>query len=318
MNHYCLYKIDDRPYCCWEYNVIKKNLEFINSIDSEYFLFQTDLLEKELEGDNKKRAAISIRNIYHHALETFMILTCSLLQAPYCLYAWMFQAKTNDIRKVIRKINDKDSNLFNMINLNSISWEEISYKIHFVSDSNKEYEKLAIKFAKVWNGLAQSFLDDYAIKEYNAIKHGLRTSSGGFKLKLGPANSLSEPSGSKDWVTIGNSKFGSSFIVMNKLKENNFQSKKFYVNWDPKQLIKVILLISISIKNISQYLKIINGEEGVNYPYLVPDNDDYFNIFWDYFYNCTEMQLNINIRKEDIEPFTYNEISELLSKGKIQ
>ena len=60
MFQYCLYKIDEKPYCCWELDVKKRNIEFLNKIDWEYFIFQSELFEKELDGENKQKAALAI------------------------------------------------------------------------------------------------------------------------------------------------------------------------------------------------------------------------------------------------------------------
>jgi len=325
MFQYCLYKIDNKAYCCWELDVRKRNIEFLTRLDFEYFWFQAELYQKELSGENKHRAAIAIRNIYHHVTETFFTLVCAALQAPYCVYAWMFQATTGDVRKVVRKIQDNDSKLFNLLGLKELSWDAFSKQVYFISENLhpkiEGQKEIAEKYANVWQSMAGMFLNDYTIKEYNAIKHGFRTSSGGFQLHLGPKGTLNVSERHNEWITVGASEFGSSFYVIEKLnysslKSNpNYQSKKYFLNWDPNLLVGVIKLIAISINNISKYLKIINGSNPDENRYLVPENDDYFKNYWTYHTNLSQMKFDIDINTEQVEPFTTVEIEKYFNEN---
>lgn len=321
-----LYKIDDKPYCCWELDVKKRNVEFLNNIDYEYFLFQSEIYLDELNGENKYKAALAIRNIYHHTIETFFSLVCATLQAPSCVYAWLYHAKVGEIRSVIRKINNHDNNLYNVLELEEMNWKSIAYKIYFANKVNAiNYElncKIADQFAELWKNLATRFLDDYSIKEYNAIKHGFRTSSGGYQLNIGPKGTLDKPERHGEWISLGASEFGSSFYVIEQFKftnmksNPNYQSKKYFLNWDPKLLIDVIKLLAISINNITTYLKIINRSVPENTPYLSPETDEFYNNFWKSYYNSSKMSFDIIIKPEQIEPFTVEEINKILSESK--
>ena len=324
MFQYCLYKIDEKPYCCWELDVKKRNIEFLNKIDWEYFIFQSELFGKELDGENKQKAALAIRNIYHHAMETFFLLVCSTLQAPYCVYAWMFHAKTGDIRNVIRKLTKSDNSLFTNFRLEEKDWQSLSSMIHFINVS-AEYKipnqkELAKQFTRLWSSLSERFLDDYSIKEYNAIKHGLRTSIGGFTVNIGPKGTLNVPERHNEWRSLGSSEFGSSFYVIEQLinasiKDNpNYQSTRYHLNWNPKLLVDVIKLIAISINNFVNFLKFINGVEPEKTPYFIPETDELFNNYWEYTHSLSQMKFDIDIKPEQIQPFGSQEIISFFEK----
>ena len=55
MFQYYLFKINNRPFCCWEIDVKKRNIEFLNKIDWEYFIFQSELFAKELDKEDKQK-----------------------------------------------------------------------------------------------------------------------------------------------------------------------------------------------------------------------------------------------------------------------
>lgn len=324
MFQYFLFKINEKPICCWEIDVKKKNIEFLNSIDWEYFLFQTECFEKALETENKNKAALAIRNVYHHSLETLFSILCSTIQAPYCVYTWIFKATTNDIRNVLKKIGNRDNNLYRGFNLNEISWDSFADMIFFVKDnqnfSTENKKELSINFANLWSALANRFLDEYSIKEYNAIKHGLRTNSGGFIMNIGPKGTLNIPERHNEWISLGNSEFGSSFYVIDKIKNDklkdnpNYQSIKFNLNWNPKLMLSMIKFISISIGNLCNFLKLVNGVETDKTPYYVPENDVLFNECWGFLNNQSNMQLGLDIKQEQIDPFNSSEINSMLNK----
>lgn len=158
MFQYYLYKINDKPYSCWEDDVRRRNIDFLNSIDWEYFLFQTEFFEQALNTENKHKAALAIRNIYHHAMETFFSILCSTVQAPYCIYSWIFQAKTNDIRNVLNRLNSRDKNLYCAFALKEISWRALTNMIFFVNENVEpkfeNQKEIAEQFSDIWEILS--------------------------------------------------------------------------------------------------------------------------------------------------------------------
>jgi hypothetical protein len=324
MKEYSIFKIDHKPICIWDFNAEKNNSDFIDSFDSEYFLYQTELFEKELSGENNYKAAISIRNIFHHSLETLFSLFCAVVQSPYCVYGWLSLSRTNDLRNVVQKISDNDKTLFHYFEAETISWQKIAETIFFLHNDLvlKEIDKPSLirDTTRIWEALADLFLNEYSIDEYNAMKHGLRAKAGGYTINIGPAGTLNKPERHKDWISWGSSKYGSSFYILDKVstskmkKNPNYKSKRRYLNWNPEYLVDAIKLITCSISNMISYLKIFNGKDPSEIKYLVADSG-VIEKFWKYYNTRSTMSFGINTPDESIVCVTEEDINNSLKSS---
>lgn len=307
MKEYSIFKIDQKPICIWDFNVEKNNLDFLNEFDSEYFLYQTELFEKELDGENNLKAALSIRNIFHHSLETLFSLFCAAIQSPYCIYAWLSLSRTNDLRNVVQKISNNDKTLSHYLEAETISWQKIAETIYFLNNDlmMKEIDKskLINDITRIWEALAVLFLNEYSIDEYNAIKHGLRAKAGGYSLNIGPTGTLNNPERHDEWISMGSSKYGSSFYILEKVnssqmkKNPNYKSKKRFLNWNPEFIIDAIKLITCSISNIISYLKIVHSKDPSEIKYLIAE-PEVIKQFWKFYKTRSNMSFEINTPDE--------------------
>jgi hypothetical protein len=315
---YCIYKVDDRPYCCWEDNLIKRNLEFINSIDTSYFRYTANIHATNLDSENKQNAAFALRQIFHHVLETMFTIICASLQAPKCIYGWIQKSEIGDVRKIIKSINRNDE-VFNVIGLSNITWEKYFDEIFYVkSNPNVNIKEISNSFAKFLNNISSDFLDDYCIKEYNSFKHGFRLRPGGFKFAIGPQKEKDQVADPKDMMLIGNSVFGSSFFTLEKINDltsksyPHYQSRYHALNWYPENLIPAINTSSFVIENILAFLRIRNGVNSVEYK--TPEDLHYLELPWQKLEGMMNMNFDIEITKEMIDHFTKDEIDARLNK----
>ena len=76
--------IHETPFACWDWDLRKKNPEFLEGIDADYFSYVAELNAEPIEVDDKQRAAVSLRLGYSHGLEALLALVCSAVQAPQC------------------------------------------------------------------------------------------------------------------------------------------------------------------------------------------------------------------------------------------
>src|SRR3990172_11004437 len=183
-----VFKVDTEPHCVWEWDLRERNLEFINAINSRYFEYLAGVhLEKlKNEPEEKQLAAVALRTAYHHGMETLFTFLCATIQAPDCIFGWILMSRPSQIRQLVKKIGSGRDNIFNKQNLEYVSWNAISARIH--ASSNKDKDRVA-ETAKCFADLCARFSTDYIeernVHEYNSIKHGLRTSLGGFGLSTG-------------------------------------------------------------------------------------------------------------------------------------
>jgi hypothetical protein len=315
------FKIDSKPICLWDFNLRKNNKDFLNEFDSDYFLFQTELFEKELDGENSYKAALSIKNVFHHSLETMFSLFCAAIQAPYCMYAWLNLSRTNDLKSVVKKISNNDKSLFHFLETNTVSWEKIAETVYFIKNDamlkGADKTQLVHDMSSIWSALADLFINEFSKDEYNAIKHGLRTKTGGFSLNIGPPGTLNKPEKHNEWITLGTSKYGSSFFILDKVNDSqmkrnlNYKSKKRFLNWNPYYLIDAIKLITCSISNMISYLMVVHKHNPLEIKYMVAD-PNVIKKFWKFYNTRSNMSFEINTPDELITCATEEEINKSL------
>ena len=146
---YCNFRVDEKPYCCWEEDLKKRNLSFIDAIDTSYFRYNANLHREQLNSEDKQNSAFSLRILYHHTIETLFSLVCASLQAPKCLYGWIQKSSIKDVRNITKLINSGSKDIFNLIGLNEVSWEAYSSKIFYIDEN--------------WSKGLKDIVDSYAL-----------------------------------------------------------------------------------------------------------------------------------------------------------
>lgn len=313
-----LFKIDDKPYCCWGFDLPERNEEFINSVDHRYFLYLAGIHSQHLNDDSKQYAAISIRNSLYHALETLFSLLGATLQSPKCVYGWILNASTRQLLNLVKKIQDKDNSIFNLLKLKEISWSSISNKIHKVEKpSVPDINEIAKSYAEIWSYFATLFLSRSNRNEYNSIKHGFRMRFGGSKLDF----SSKEENDPKKKIDIRrHSDFGTSFFTSASIKNSpisnndpNFVTRRNYLNWNPIDDVHALNLIGFSINNIIAFLKAVNSVKRIEVQYCTPtDLEDFKKPLEHLITNSSSVTFDHDITSEHIRFFTHKEIDSRL------
>ena len=276
--------VNDEPYCIWEHDLKGRNNEFLESIDVEYFDY---VLNTHLSTEDEKRAAVSLRMSFHHALETMFSLLGSYVQAPDCAYAWIIKCSTTDLREVVRRINQGDKTLISKLKLADISWRAIAELIFSCYMPGTEKNKITTElFAQLWQRLAHEFLDKSYIDEYNSLKHGFRIRAGGFGLAIGLEHQYGVPPPDDEMKLIGHSEYGASFFRLESIglekKNRSLRSRRISLNWKIEKITLLIQLISMSINNVTSALKFVNGYSPASLKFTRPTEDDDFEKPWLY------------------------------------
>ena len=252
--HYQLFKVDTDPHCVWDVKLREKNLEAINSIDPDYFLFLTDLYYSHLQTANKDKAAMALRTTYYHAAETLFSLIAAAIQAPHCIYAWMLRYWPRHVRNIIEGVfsDDFEKYLHPDFAGKFNTFEQLSHAIH-LDTSTPEKLLVADRFAQLWKDISIEFLDNRYRNEYNSLKHGHRAMSGGFFVAFDKNNEAGDRQ-----RTLHGSEFGSSFLTAVDMAGSNFYTRKFSLNWNPQGCAFALKLIALSIHNIKSFLLFVN------------------------------------------------------------
>lgn len=129
--YYSKFAVGDKPYCVWERDLAKRNLEYLESLDPTYFEYVAEVNGTQLDaGDSSARrhAAVAIRFAYHHGLETLFAILFAALQAPDCVVGWMQRYDTESLRDLVRSV-DRRKPRYLKVKPKPYTWEGISAKI---------------------------------------------------------------------------------------------------------------------------------------------------------------------------------------------
>lgn len=310
------FAVSDVPYCVWDPELRRANLEFIEGIDPAYYEYIAATNKGSLQGDGSQYAAMAIRIAYCQGLETLFALLCACIQAPDCIIGWLQKYTLRQLRDLIEVIINRRATIFCKLNLQSVSLEELSNLINqFNLKDQDEIQQLKESFTTLWHRFAKDFLDDKLIAEYNNMKHGLRVRPGGFSLAFGPEDVPGVPAPPEKMSYLGGSDFGSSFFrsegIGNEIDKRNpthFRLKSHSLNWDPEGLSHGLNLISMSLNNILAFLKVVNGIDAESVKLIYPDNESYFEAPWRPSYSIGFSGIHSIICEEDIIRFSKDEI----------
>ena len=89
--YYEVFGVGEKLHCLWDGNIPALNLEFLDSVDYEYFKYLADIHAGSLTSPHKMRAAIALHTAYFHGLETLFSLIFAGLHAPSVIPAWILE-----------------------------------------------------------------------------------------------------------------------------------------------------------------------------------------------------------------------------------
>lgn len=303
--------IDETPYCCWDWRLCQKNLEFLEGIDVEYFEYVAECNVKNLETDNSNQAATALRLAYCHGLETLFALLCSAIQAPRCSIGWITSYKIIELVNIVKKISRSES-VYSRLLEKQINWENLSCHVHAYIDYEEEKKGWIIQgFGRLWANFASEFIDENLSLEYNGIKHGLRAKPGGFYMAIGHEEKMGVPPPPEKWMSLGGSKYGTSYFVkeiISKTNQFHFRPRHHSTNWNPTNLAHGLVLISMSINNVVSWLRAINGVQLEKCKFVSPSSKEDFEAPWAEPVDITHSSLDSSIKEKDIDLFSKEKI----------
>jgi hypothetical protein len=304
--------VNQKPYCFWDVDLKARNKSFVTSLDHKYFEFVAEQNFGLLDSDKKHYAAMSLRNSYRHALETFFALLYSSVQAPDYAVGWMQVYKNEDLRDLVKASRAK-AGVHNKLGVKGMDFQTLAYAVlHLVSYAADKKSKTIQLFGELWGRLASDFLNEEDDAEYNSMKHGLRTSLGGFSIAVGLESFPGAVVDQKDMETLGGSAFGASFQERHKmfedLKADNIKLRARSNNWDPVAIAQRILLTSVSIGNVISFLKELSGTSPTDVQFSRPQDEGEFFAPWETSVGVTTASADVDISVEPKHCMTREEM----------
>jgi len=303
--------VDETPYACWDWELKRKNLKFLEGIDADYFRYVAEANVANLGGANRHRAALSLRLAYSQGLETLFALLCSMVQAPQCAIGWMLVYRNDELQKVVQKITSGYT-VFSRIKEGPVTWALLAKYVHScLSHPSEKTAWIQEGFGRLWGRFAGEFTNPKTVQEYNSAKHGLRTSLGGFSLAFGLEESPGVPVHRDKLQSLGGSDFGTSYFAVERMVDDerlNFRPRSCSRNWNPEQLAEGLVLLSMSVNNVISFLRITNGMSAPSCKFLNPSNSDAFDFGHHRSVGVTDFNVDAVIRQSDIQPCTREEV----------
>lgn len=270
--------VGDEPYLLWDEDVPERARDFLSGFDPDYFSY---VIGANTNTGDDERSSVAIRLALHHGTETLFSLVGALLQAPDCPYAWIARCSTPELRQVVKRISAGDTTLISKFKLPSVGWDSVAALVLETLEPGTERQARLIQcFSGLWRRVAAEHLSDSLADEYNALKHGFRTRSGGFKLQFGPASKTDERPPESEMHLLGESKFGAMFYKVERLAGGggrHLWSRRVATNWSLQRDVLLLQLIQLSIHNVVTRLKMANGfpKEECHFK-TIDTEDDYF------------------------------------------
>lgn len=315
---YSKFAVNETPMCVWDPDLDARNQEFLSSLSPDYFVLAGTALAEKLDGDNPQGAAIGLRMLYGHAMESVAALLCAALQAPDCVVGWLLRYNTRDLCSLLQKI-ENGKPILTKLNLQAISWDTISAHVHAaLSLPDKEKERLVKKgFADFWHLAAQQQLSILNRGEYNSIKHGLRVTPGGHTLSIGEEHEYGVSPPPEEMHVVASSEFGSSMFSLEPIEgtSRHFQLHRHSTNWHPKALMAGIAISAWSIMNLVSFIEIVTGADPSTRKFHWPNELSAFRAIFDGSPGSSTWSMNHTIQAGEIKDFSNKEIMEVYSRS---
>lgn len=310
-----IFVVNEEPYCLWEKDIRSRNKEFLDGIDTEYFDYA---LKVHGEAEDEKRASVALQTSLHHATEMLFLLLGAYIQAPDCAYAWIAKCSNTDLRKLLYKIRIGDETIFTKLVIERVTWNDIANCILSAYMPGTERNRTSVKlFADLWQALAQGYADQNQIDEYNCIKHGFRVSAGGFSLAIGREHEYGVAPPREEMKSIGYSKYGVSFFKVESIGQKkgnrNIRSRRTSVNWSIERTILLLQLVSMSINNVVSALKILNGSKAGACEFFRPQEDEDFQMPWQFSPGVTNMNMDFDLDENLIPKISKRELLKMIN-----
>ncbi|MDH4161496.1 MAG: hypothetical protein OEW15_02240 [Nitrospirota bacterium] len=303
--------VNETPFAFWDMELVKKNLEFLEGFEPDYFDYIVRTQSDHLEGADKQKAALSLRLAYYHGLETLFALLCSAVQAPQCSLGWILCYRNNDLVDLVRKIS-LDKSIYTRMKDRPVTWEYLAKLVHtYLKYDEEKKEWIQSGFGRLWRHFASDFVNADMILEYNGLKHGFRVRPGGFHLAFGIEDKPGVPAAPEKMELIGSSLYGSSYFVPDRIDPSdkyNFRPSRHAHNWNPVNLANGLLLISASINNVISWLRMINGISGDKCRFENPETSETFELPWKETVGVSHVKMDIIIERGQVRPISKKEI----------
>lgn len=302
-----IFAIVDEPYCLWEGSVRERNSQFLAGLDPDYFDF---VLKTFSDAEDEARAIVALQMGLHHATEVMFSLLGALVQAPFCAYAWVGKCSNSDLREFVKRVNRGEELLNPIVGLHRVTWEAIAGLVMRSYRTNTSRQAQIIQgFADFWRQTARTLTDPSEVEQYNALKHGFRVRTGGFKMSMALEDPLMGKPGPA--IDMGGSDYGASFFALERIsgrEKHQIQSKSTSINWVVDRMILQYQLVAMSIRNTVSALLVVNGKQPSTCKFVCPEEVDDFARPWRVSSGVTTARFDLDLDATSVPALSRDEL----------
>lgn len=300
-----VFAVGDEAYCLWGYDLARENEQFLKSFDASYFEYIARVHTEHLDGDDAARAAVALRAAYHHGLEALFSILGALSQAPEAVTAWIPRCSNARLRRFVDDVAHGKS-ILTQGGPQRLSWRALAEVVHSHCWVDEEPKwATAHRYSRLWSRFAREFLDPLHVAEYNSIKHGFRVLSGGSVLRVGLEPSYGVAPPESEMQTIGASPHGVSFSTLDPIPANDPKSPhvrlmRQRLNWRAESMIQALQLVSWSINNVVEFLRVLNGAAPGTVQFHRPEDPAAFEAPWRWYVGVLSGAMNCLIDETEV------------------
>lgn len=270
----------EKPYMIWAADVRADNEHFLNSLDADlYYRMAHNIIgapqpDEEAEdaatdedGDDQDRKDVSTlsRLLWHHGMETLVMLLGAYIQAPSAVHAYFLKSKTEDAVQMAGFLAREECPKYHRLEGAPFSLVSLLNGIHRCAGW-QQHDTIVERFARALRYMLSDYVDEKHRAEYNSIKHGLRASHGRFALAVGIQEAPGIPAPPEAMQMVGFSRDASFFEIVKPLgnatkqqSKINFMTEQVSVAWSLEKVLMELQLLSLLLHNIVSALRITAG-----------------------------------------------------------
>lgn len=317
MNRYP-FAVCDEVYCVWDHDLATRNRRFLASLDPRHFGYVTERHVSDLEGEHRQRAAVALRLHYHHGLEALFSLIGALTQAPDCVPAWLPKCSNSALRELVTKLRH-GAPVLTQRGRQGVTLPRLAEFVHsYCWPDDEPAGVTGRRFGRLWNLLADDFLEVNHVAEYNSLKHGFRIGAGGFVLRIGLEHEYGVAPPESEMETVGGSPFGTTFFVPEPVADGpggsrHFRIRRLSLNWRAEAVAQALQLIESSINNVVGALRCLSGEPPETVQFLRPADPSAFDAPWTWSVGVTSSNLDTVVDQAQVVPVSKAELAQELA-----
>lgn len=240
----------------------------------------------EADQDRKDVSTLS-RLLWHHGMETLVMLLGAYIQAPSAVHAYFLKCKTEDAVQMAKLLSREESPKYHRLEGAPFSLVSLLNGIHRRAGW-LQHDMIVEQFARVLRHMLSDYVDEKHRAEYNSIKHGLRASHGRFALALGIQEAPGIPAPPEAMQMVGFSRDASFFEIVKPLgnatkqqSKINFMTEHISVSWSLEKVLMELQLLSLLIHNTVSALRIIGGAPTGSVTFhKVADDEEFWEMYF--------------------------------------